>query len=93
MQTMLKFGVAYIHYTYIHTYTCVHAYIPTFKHYIHEYVYTHITPIYTCIVTKHEYIIFVQIYITTCKYVETIVLAIRPIRAILKRQYSYHTHT
>ena len=64
MQTMLKFGVAYIHYTYIHTYTCVHAYIPTFKHYIHEYVYTHITPIYTCIVTKHEYIIFVQICIT-----------------------------
>ena len=70
MQTIVKFGVEYIH-TYIYMHTCI--YVPTFKHYIHKYVYTYITPIYTCILTKHEYVYkyilpYVDMYIHIHKY-------------------------
>ena len=47
MQTIVNFGVAYIH-------AYIHAHIPTFKHYIPGYVYTCITHIYICILTKRS---------------------------------------
>ena len=64
-----RLGPFHLSHRYLHT--CI--YVPTFKHYIHKYVYTYITPIYTCILTKHEYIYkyilsYVDMYIHIHKY-------------------------